>query len=1087
MAKDLNELIEIKKAAVKANMDANIHLKGLLADMYSERAHFIYELLQNAEDKEAKNVNFIMHKDKLIFEHDGGVYNDENLFNLKDIDAITGVSFSTKSNNDTKIGKFGVGFKAVFAYTETPQIFSGDFAFEIDDLIVPKIIDKAKDLKNGYTRFVFPFNSKTKRYENIITEIKHGLVNIKDNTLLFLKNIENISYEIFDGENGEYLRIDEENNEFTLVGKGEETHWLRFDKDVRIYDEEDRKDKDCIINIAFRLNISDGIKEIIPLKNVDKSVSIYFPAEKEVSNLRFILNAPFASVTSRDSIRDCDSNKSLIKEFSVFIKEVLEKISKMGYMKMNFLKVLPNKEDNISEIYWPIFQSVYDEYKTKPYFIIQDGGLDYLNNVVKAYRVAVYELFSTEDINYIFDKQNLKWLKNPALENSLESKFLNMFNIKVVTAVDLLCKNKSIEKILKLKDDNWFYKLLKQLNTEYKNIEDLDTWHISNAKIIPTGTGEILSPKECFYINDESECEDVSNIVKPSIYTDKSNKVASDNISTLEKIGVRKFDSKIQIQHILKKYRTGQVMSKEDNIKDVRNFFKLMYSLKYDYLDLKHEILETKFIYTKNGELSNLNNMILGVPYIDKPSFYELLSEKIDINAVVMTDIYNVVINKFFKEKIVNVCNRLNNNFLNIYSDLQINEYTYGGPIGRDYYIPFLDEILRVKDITISLLLWNFLVSENIKAYSKHKENGIVQDSELISKLKKYSWLPNKFGEFCKPDNIYIEDLPKEFKRTDFYLDLIDILGIKSRSLANEKLEESLNELGSPLSISEIYKLGQMKQDHPEKFDEFVASDMKFNKEKRKSENEIEALTAREVKSEEKTRSVRTSESKIDAKSYLRNFYYKTGRDIIVCQICHHAMPFRKKDKNWYFEDVEMFKNSIVEKSDECTHIALCPICSAKYKEYLKNDEEKQLNIIKEILYKKNHEIFITLDEKYALWFNEKHYFDLQTKIPLLINEDLKSSIENEHTENQKRKLLSDEIIKASYINCDWVDINKETIKKIGYDSINRVMFVDYDFGVEYFEQITKIEFKDALNSENISSIINNLKNFHYSTTYKIK
>ena len=44
-----------------------------------------------------------------------------DIFSLNDITSITGLGISTKKDDSTSIGKFGVGFKAVFQYTSTPQ------------------------------------------------------------------------------------------------------------------------------------------------------------------------------------------------------------------------------------------------------------------------------------------------------------------------------------------------------------------------------------------------------------------------------------------------------------------------------------------------------------------------------------------------------------------------------------------------------------------------------------------------------------------------------------------------------------------------------------------------------------------------------------------------------------------------------------------------------------------------------------------------------------------------------------------------------------------------------------------------------
>lgn len=100
--------------------------------MYPDNAHFIYELLQNAEDANASEVRFVLDSDRVTFKHNGS-----RIFSRADVDAITGIGFSTKRDDHTNIGKFGIGFKAVFAYTATPEIESGEFHFGIRDMVVP--------------------------------------------------------------------------------------------------------------------------------------------------------------------------------------------------------------------------------------------------------------------------------------------------------------------------------------------------------------------------------------------------------------------------------------------------------------------------------------------------------------------------------------------------------------------------------------------------------------------------------------------------------------------------------------------------------------------------------------------------------------------------------------------------------------------------------------------------------------------------------------------------------------------------------------------------------------------------------------
>ena len=131
-----------KVAATLAN-PATIGLWNLIVDKYSGKAHFVYELLQNADDAGARNVRIVLDGDRFSFFHDGSrqfsvsdVDKEDSDWKIGDINAITSIGHSTKVG-ENKIGKFGIGFKSIFAYCDVSHVEDDNFSFDIQNFIVP--------------------------------------------------------------------------------------------------------------------------------------------------------------------------------------------------------------------------------------------------------------------------------------------------------------------------------------------------------------------------------------------------------------------------------------------------------------------------------------------------------------------------------------------------------------------------------------------------------------------------------------------------------------------------------------------------------------------------------------------------------------------------------------------------------------------------------------------------------------------------------------------------------------------------------------------------------------------------------------
>ena len=89
-----------------------------IIQLYTDKSHFIYELLQNAEDAEATSVRFEQYPDRLEVLHNGKPFSEQNLQGLCDIGK------SDKVDQLNQISEFGVGFKSVFGICDTVKLYS---------------------------------------------------------------------------------------------------------------------------------------------------------------------------------------------------------------------------------------------------------------------------------------------------------------------------------------------------------------------------------------------------------------------------------------------------------------------------------------------------------------------------------------------------------------------------------------------------------------------------------------------------------------------------------------------------------------------------------------------------------------------------------------------------------------------------------------------------------------------------------------------------------------------------------------------------------------------------------------------------
>ena len=337
------ELSRKRQSAFEANKENGFNFSRLLVDKYTDPAHFVYELLQNAEDQRATNVRFNLGADQLVFEHNG-VGDHCDVFTKQDVESITSIGNSQKSN---KIGQFGIGFKSVFDVTPRPEIYTSiegkPFGFAIENLYVPKLLNPRSLQHPVTTQFVFPFHRDKSAH---FCEIIHGkLRSIGADSMLFLDFLEHIAWET-QTDNGNYIcerkfngkkkpidvRLIDEHGNKSGAKEIVEQEYIQFFKKVELI----LPNRDLTVSIAFRMDEGKIIPE--PTSSV---LNVYFPT-REQTNLHFRIHAPMLLSDNRANIKEsCAENRQLIQASSELLAESLVSLRDNGLLSVSALSCLP--------------------------------------------------------------------------------------------------------------------------------------------------------------------------------------------------------------------------------------------------------------------------------------------------------------------------------------------------------------------------------------------------------------------------------------------------------------------------------------------------------------------------------------------------------------------------------------------------------------------------------------------------------------------------------------------------------------------------------------------------------------------------
>jgi len=1038
-------LIEKRRQLIEA-LDAN---KGevnldIFEDFYPDKAHFVYELLQNAEDAGATEVHFSLNEDRLICEHDG-----RRTFTEADVSAITGIHNSTKGKDkdSDKIGKFGVGFKSVFVYTQSPTVRSGEFAFRIVKLILPELIepDTALGIR---TRFEFPFDNPKKLPNDAFEEIAAGLRDLDETTLLFLSSLQTIRWSINLHSAGEVLRHRHSEFHFeVLKQEGAKTtssaHFLKFDEPVRGLGNQH-------VAIAFPLDFLPGVRNFDlgkplaeQMKIVPASpgrVAVFFTAAKEASGLFFHLHGPFVPELSRASIKETPANDPLYDQLAALSASSLHNIRDLGLLTPEFLGVLPLEEDQIPARYQGIRKAIVAEMKAHPLTPTYQRGHAEANRLIQA-RASLKDLLSDADIEYLveYEDQSPLWAIGATQRNSRIDNFLTSLNIRqwsVKEFVEALKANTTTVQIyatsppyirkepneafmtwLGEKSLDWMRQLYSVLHDELSEAGSLP--ELKHLKIVPLHGGGLGVGSQCYFAATEAPERDLPT-ADAAIYTSGKNKAQQDKArAVLLGIGVREIGEAEEIEIILATRYTKEAEIPDDKtyLNDLRRFVALVekqpdrkilfrgayifhgaddnwHTPEATYLDGPFRATDLSAYF---GSLAlQANRQPLHEKYLDCAVEPERLGNFAEaVGAVTRLPIVRTDCSQNPKWSYLRMAPGARDT----------------SPVNRDYVVTNLQALLETPNFALSRLVWRTLValpnfSDYFQAVFRHNQSSGSHraDSRFIVDLKEAKWVPQNEGSFVRPEDALRELLPEGFPFDTAYAGLkaIGFGDAVARKSAEARQKDDLaREAGfeSSEALDRARRFSALPMEDQERVlsslsrphDLAAVPDRDPANPGRRMQNVTEdAKEAPDKTSEIRSRSVSVGVElvKDSAEEYLQR-HYRNARGDMTCQICKGPLPFKLEDGSDFFEIVDFVPG--LSKRHSQNYLALCPNHSAMYR----HANASKAELRERVIGMTTNELEVQLGQKeLTIYLSKVHVLDISAV--LKAEEELASGLDTE-------------------------------------------------------------------------------------------
>jgi hypothetical protein len=747
----------------------------LLGQLYSERTHFIFELIQNAEDAGATELAFELFEDRLELRHDGRPFTEA------DVRGLCGVGKSGKSGDLTAIGKFGIGFKSVYAYTKSPCVHSAGEHFRIENYVRPFPVEP---LPFAGTLFVFPFDHDTVPAAAAVREIAAALTAIQPRILLFLRSIGRLRVSgtgLPESVIERSVAADGSRRRVTVSrGRGHrDEDWLVWHGQVEGHEAQR-------IEIAFRLEAG----RIVPV--ADSPLTVFFPTEKETF-LGFLVQGPYRTTPARDNIPGHDpANQALVRQTATLLTGVLRELRDDGLLTVQALQALPLDAARFpaGSMLRPLFDSAGDALTTEALIPVAGGGYGVAVDLELADGAQVHELLDPDQLGALCGAGRPVWFADESITEHLTPvlwRYLREeIGIDEVTPADVIAR--VTREFLQAQTDQWitrFYAFL---------FADSALWRA------PRSDGEQPGParvKPIIRLEDGRQVAPFDGQDRPAVYL--PGPVAS-SLPTVRRAiadspAARQFLAALNLaepdvvaevlQVILPRYDDLDIAELDParHAADLECVVRALDEVVGSTAGRREELIErlhrTPFLIGENAAT--------GEQRLTPPPWLYQRSKELEVYFEGNPDVWFagdrygpwlVQLREMGVRQAVEVRARTPNQlgYVIITVDFGRNERGLGG-FDPDAEIDGLDFALRHPGHARSEYVWNVLLAPNRRLVTGVVERSVLASfgdstqenarSAIAAAAEREAWLPGRDGTFHQPAELSLDDLPPTYAREE--------------------------------------------------------------------------------------------------------------------------------------------------------------------------------------------------------------------------------------------------------------------------------------------------------------------------------